>query len=235
VSDAMQELSDVSGAVKQISEFSDLELLLDLGFALRSVPQDELVPWLEGNGLVNVERKHRDRVKYIGQPINSTTKEFDVEINERKYRLSVHPNRDQGIVSNDVRVKFSKSYTVGENSDIGDLTKSAEKNALYLLPLVTRLPLKDISYESVREFFEKNNGFKYEIQGAELVQFSDLYCQERPSDCKQLVLRDEHGKRYKPKMARTEKVWMDVYVSIHNIKGKEVKVELEVAIPKKNI
>lgn len=231
----MPGLSDVSGAVKQISGFSDLELLLDLGFALRSVPQDELVRWLEGNSLVNVERKHGDKIKYVGQSLNSITKEFEVEINARKYRLSVHPKREQGLVSNDVTVKFSKTYEVGENTDIGDLTKSAEKNALYLLPLVARLPLKNISFDSVKDFFEKNNGFVYNTQSNEAVQFRDSYCQERPSDGEQLILRDEHGKLYKPKMARTEKVWMDVYITIKNINGKSVGIDLEVAVPKKNV
>ncbi len=231
----MPGLSDVSRAVKQISGFNDLELLLDLGFGLRSVPQDELVSWLEGNSPLNVERKHGDRVKYIGQPINRMTKEFEVEIDARKYLLSVHPKRDQGIVSNEVKVKFSKTYAVGENTDIGDLTKPKEKDVLYLLPLVARLPVKKISFESVGNFFKNSNGFDYNTPSSDAVQFQDLYCQERPSDGEQLILRDERGKLYKPKMARTEKVWMDVYVSVHNIKDKEVKVELEVAIPKKNI
>lgn len=206
-------MSNVSEAVKQISEFSDLELLLDVGFALRSIPEEEIPRWLSGNDCLLKDLPHKDKVKYQGQPVLGMTKEYEVSASSgQPYRLVVHPERTLGVQNSAVRVKFSKTYDVGENKELGSLVE-AKKNVLYLLPLVAQLPLKDISYEKVREFFEKNNGFVYDTARPEISQFRDTYQQKRDG----------------------ELIWMDVYVSIHNLKDRKVKVDLEVVVPKKHI
>lgn len=206
-------MSNVSETTKQVSELSDLELLLDVGFALRSIPEEEIPRWLSGNDCLLRNLPHKDKIKYQGQPVFGMTKEYDVSAaSGQPYRLVVHPEKTLGVQNSAVRVKFSKTYEVGENKDLGSHVE-AKKNVLYLLPLVAQLPLKDISYEKVRDFFEKNNGFVYDTARPEMSQFRDSYQQKRDG----------------------ENVWMDVYVTIHNLKDRKVKVDLEVVVPKKRI
>ncbi len=214
-------MPEVSETARQTSFLQKgLEQLLDVGFEARSVPQDEMARWCANSSLINVNRPHENEIIYVGQPVSGMTKEFEFQtLSGEKYRIVMHPNWSRGVVSNDVKVKFSKTYEVGENKDIGDLTKSDDKNVLYLLPLVAKLPVKNITYESVREFFEKNNGFVYDMKRSETSQFRDEYKQNRAQ----------------PKDHLAETPWLDVYVTIQDIKGKSVKVDLEVAIPKKVI
>jgi len=239
----MQSAIELSDTVKPSSGFvsvlsRDLELLIDVGLALRSVPEDEIERWLIGeNSLIKPDNPHKVEVKYHGQPVIGIMKEYDVAaLSGERYRLAVHPKKLRGIQSNDVRVKFGRTYSVGENSVHGTLDKHEDKSVLYLLPLVARLPLKDISYEKVREFFEKNNGFVDDIRRSDMTSFRDSYMQKRLSDpFEPLVFSNEKGERVKPKLRTiVEPVWFDVYVNVYNVSHKkEVKVELEVVMPNK--
>ena len=72
---------------------------------------------------------------------------------------------------------------------------------------------------SVREFFEKNNGFVYGERLPEMSKFSDVY---------------KHNRK-QPEDRLPESPLLDVYVTVKDIKGKSVKIDLEVSIPKKVI
>jgi hypothetical protein len=230
----MPELSD---AVEQKTEqilSKDLECLLDVGFALRSVPEDEMVRWLKGEDiLVRPERPCKNEVRYTGQPVFGITKEYDVVASSGlAYRFVVHPRTVHGINSNEVKVKFSKAYAVGENPDPGELVKPASKDVFYLLPLVAKLPLKDISYKQVAEFLEKHNGFVYDVRRPEVARFYDSYVQVRFIDSEDPLVSKSSQTRVH---WRAEKVWMDVYLSVYNVKQNEVRLDLELVIPKKDV
>jgi len=203
----------------------DLELLLDLGFALRSIPQDEIVRWFEGNSLVTVKRPHKRKVKYAGQQVNGITKEYKVEIDSRQYSFVVHPEWDKRVVSNDVKVKFTKTYAEGANPERGIRMKSDDHNVLYLLPMIDRLPLRLVSYHFVNCLFKKINGWQPKMLRPEQTQFCDNYVQKR----------GETG--FEQPFEAGQNNWMDVAVNVYNVEKprKEVRIGLEVAIPKKVI
>lgn len=243
----------------------DLEFLLDVAFELRSVPEDEMERWLKGeNCIVRPDNPHKKEVQYFGQPVQSIVKEYEVgSLSGEKYRLVVHPKKLNGVVSNNVRVKFTKTYAVGENPEPGILIRSDDakkdllkKNVLYLLPLAARLPLREIDYEAVKSFLIKYNGFGPIIVRPEVTQLRDSYVQKRPvAKYAPLLLENERGEIVKPaRRPATEPVWMDVYLTVHDITKScqvydpgrpnhgamrldhtAVRLELEVVIPEKKV
>ncbi len=198
---------------------NDLEKLVAVGLALRSIPEDEMVRWLkdvEGRCLVRPAHPHPKEIAYSGQPVHGLTKEYEVlGPSGRAYRFVVHPQKKLGIPINDVSLKFSKTYEVGDNPVKGEIVGSNDHKVLYLLPLLDRLPVDKIDYEVIRDFLFRHNGFTCDVRRPEVTKFRDLYKAKLPDG------REES---------------FEVYVAVHNVRepnGREIKLDLEVAMPKK--
>jgi len=247
----MPELSDVVAEVKTPSYLDvlakDLNALLEVGYALRSVPEDELIRWLEGKECWGAREKHPlpESVTYVGQPTIGLTKEYEaLGPSGQHYRFVVTPKHTKGICNNEVRVKFVKEYPAGQNGNIGDLVSSKDHNVLYLLPLVSRLPVKDISYNSVVDFLEKHNGFRIVSNSMESAAFQDMYNHERKTvyDSEPLKLKMPDGKvkQVSPDRGaeiKTE-IKMDVLVMVNKVARpnyRGVGISLEVFLPEKRI
>ncbi|MEM3154611.1 MAG: hypothetical protein QW165_03555 [Candidatus Woesearchaeota archaeon] len=212
---------------------SGLEKILDVAFDLRSVPEDEIPRWLAGSSIVN-ERRHLGSVKYCGQPVHGIVKEYAMQVSGEQYRLVVHPCVQCRVVTNEVKVRFTRTYAVGKNQYAGEPAKIEGKNVLYLLPLVAKLPVSNISFDSVQEFFEKNNGFVHDYMRFEMTRFRDVYKQTRRcAPAEPIELRDASGKIVSQKLQQTEEVLMDVYVTVHRQQDRKVKVDLEIHVPRK--
>jgi hypothetical protein len=247
----MPELSDIVAEVKTPSYLDvlakDLNALLEVGYALRSVPEDELVRWLDGKECWGMREKHPlpESVKYVGQPTIGLTKEYEtIGPSGQHYRFVVTPKHTKGICNNEVRVKFFKEYPDGQNGNIGELVSSKDHNVLYLLPLISRLPIKEISYKAVVDFLEKHNGFRIMSNSMETAAFQDSYKHEiveiYNSEPLKLKFPDGNVKQVSPNRGAEIKktVDMDVLVVVNKVarpKYHGIGIALEVILPEKRV
>jgi len=236
---------DIPAYVTELAQ--DLELLLDVGHALRSVTQNEMETWLEGkNRAIPPKHPHPGKVQLVGQPVFGQVREYVVRApSGTQYSFVIELRRLGWIDSHIVKVKYTKTYKEGENPDRGILIDSTDHSVLYLLPLIARLPLEKITPRAVNDFLERHNGFKHDVMRPEMCRYQDVYEQMRSDDsgAKPIHLENPWNsptptfyKKFNPYVKMPVK--MDTFVTVHNDQkpsGNEVRIELEVAIPTKKL
>jgi len=220
----------------------DLGYLIEMGHVLVSVPARDITPWFEGHRnrvLTDTPNLYDGLVKLVNEEsgtekdTDETTKEYEVKApSGTSYTFVVKTRVKHQITANEVKIRFTKIYNPGVNPQKGVLVGSSDHDVLYLLPLIARLPLDNISYDAVVDFLEKHNGFKYSIRRPDSAQFQDQYKYER-----RVQKLSASNPSYKGAMIIKNPVSSshDVYVNVEKLEDGRVKLELEVAIPKKNV
>jgi len=235
----------------------DLELLLDVAFALRSASEglgaeDGIARWLSGKEgeLARPPRPHLDTVTYAGKPLEGMVKEYEVIApSGEHYRFVVHPEVKHGITANRVSIKAWQTYEVGTNPEPGVLLDSSNHQVLYLLPLIKRLPIpaEQVTFRGVNDFLEKHNGFKYDTMRPEKTVFRDVYHQDRNGSGTEQPLQFQKRESWMQEPAQPlyhfassspVDVGMDVFLTVEKARkqGKEyVTLTLEIDVPKKKV
>jgi hypothetical protein len=187
---------------------TDLDLLIEIGSALRSLPERDMVPWFEGHRDDLTPNNYRSEVRLVRSETSVTTKKFEVEApSGTSYTLVVEPAIEDMINYNKVKIQLTREYKAGPNEQQGVLIKPAEHKVAYLLPLVARLPLKTITYDALIEFLREHNGFEEPERTLERTKFTDWY---------------EHGT-----------TTYEIHLNVHKLEDGGARLELEVLIPDK--
>lgn len=240
ITDTVTKRPETPAYVEDLSR--DLGLLLDLGYALRTVREDELMRWLQGRECLGSRHQnpHPDKVRYVGQPGVGLTKEFEMTApSATNYRLVATPTPNDllpHVPRNKVAIAFTKLYADGPNPDLGELVGSKDHAVLYLLPLVAHLPVPDISYDAVLQFFREHNGFE-ETVTPDLRKFHDIYTHTHaPLDVtKPLMLWAPGGRQIVSPAYRADGPVTDnlnVYVTVRRVEPrKAVEITLEIMLP----
>lgn len=202
----------------QIHQTTELSDILDVAYALRSIEQDQIERWLLGqNELLRPKLPHPGLVESVRLPVLGVEKHYEVTTSEKEqYTFIVAPGEDEGVTSNKVALRASRTYPEGTRQS-GPWAKSDQHEIMYLLPWIKDLPLSNVTYENVREFFANNNGFETEVRRSELSVFYDQYGRTKPDGTRETL---------------------DCYVRIEptRLNGqKAVKLSLDIEIPLKKI
>ncbi len=158
----------------------DLTCLLEVGYALRSVPESDIELWVKGQERCGAPpRPHKQEVTLLrDRPVETNKYEVVVPSGEI-YTLVVEPivKPDAGvrIHNNKVTIRFSKKYFEGPNSSVSPAPPN-EHRLSALLQVIGNLPseyasldrdnktklvpLKFVSFDNVVELVKAYNGFR---------------------------------------------------------------------------
>ena len=202
----------------QTTQTTELSDLLDIAYALRSIEQNQIEPWMLGkNELLRPKNPHLGLVTAVRMPVIGVEKHYEVETPNETYTFIVMPNEDDGITNNKVALRVSKTYQEGQRTP-GAFIKSDQHELPYLVHWVKTLPIADVTYENAREFFARNNGFETEVRRPELSTFYDQYTRTRADGTKDTL---DCYVRIEPKRKNGEKtviLHLDIEVAPKKIK-----------------
>ncbi len=179
----MQELSDLATESKADSSTEvlerDLACLLEVGYALRSVPENDIDWWMNGQERCGVvARPRKKEVVLLRQP--NVSNEYEVVAPSGEvYTLVVEPNAqpEYGIrvPRNKVTIRYSRRYSEGPNTLVGPAPPNEHKLSALLQVIRTlpseyvalnkefvpeRVPLKVISFDNLVGLVKAYNGFR---------------------------------------------------------------------------
>src|SRR3989344_4131023 len=99
----------------QTTQTTELSDLLDIAYALRSIEQNQIEPWMLGkNELLRPKNPHLGLVTAVRMPVIGVEKHYEVETPNETYTFIVMPNEDDGITNNKVALRASKKYHEGQ-------------------------------------------------------------------------------------------------------------------------
>ena len=177
----MPELSDLATESENGSRTAvierDLACLLEVGYALRSVPESDIELWIKGRERCGVPpRPCKQEVMLLRDPVE--TNNYEVVVPSGKiYTLVVEPivrpDACVRIHNNKVTIRFSKKYFEGPNSSVSPAPPNEHRLSALIqvidnLPFeyasldnATKLvPLKQVSFDNLVELVKAYNGFR---------------------------------------------------------------------------